>query len=98
MPNYTPTSVIEEALLKAGIKAEVVERKNGTIVIESKPTIVKYGVYAHASEERMYEAAMDAGFDNDEIQKYNLGYVGYEINGTVTVNRETGDVKVDWNE
>lgn len=59
--------------------------------------IVQYRVYAHTTKDSMYEAARDAGISDVEIQANpNLIYVGYEVTGTVTFNRKTGEVKEEW--
>lgn len=73
------------------LKAEIERREKDKI---DRP-VVSYSIYLHASEEGAYEAAVKAGFSADEIEKYNLGYMGYEERMKITVNRLTGEVKTE---
>lgn len=65
---------------------EELERRKKT------PPVVTYTVYLHSSKDTMYERAIEAGLSEDEIEKYDLSYIGYEVPVTVTVDRSTGKV------
>lgn len=54
--------------------------------------IVQYYLYLHGDGDAAWEAAKNAGFSDEEIQRLDLGYVGYEEKMRVTVNRKTGKV------
>lgn len=58
--------------------------------------IVEYKVYIHGSKESAYESAREAGLTDEEIYKYELTYIGYEVEGKITVNRTTGQVSETW--
>ena len=63
---------------------------------EDLPKEVKFTIYAHSSDESIYERAQDAGMTMEEIDKSSVAYAGYEIRGEVTFNRETGKYEVEW--
>lgn len=44
-----------------------------------------YSIYLHGSKESSRQAALDAGFTNEEIDDLDLQYVGYEEQFEVTV-------------
>lgn len=51
-----------------------------------------YYVYLHSSKESACEAARDAGYTDEQIDRLGLAYVGYEEKFEVTVvNPEGGD-------
>lgn len=58
--------------------------------------IVQWTVYAHASKESMYEHARDAGLSDEEIEKNDIKYIGYEIRGQVTYDRTSGKWNCEW--
>lgn len=43
-----------------------------------------FTIYVHGSKESAYEAALRAGFTEEEIEKHELVYAGYEIEIKVT--------------
>lgn len=62
-----------------------------------KERIVQWRVYAHRSKDSNYEAALDAGLTEEEVAQHSdLIYIGYEIEGLVTFDRETGKFTVEW--
>lgn len=64
---------------------------------EDLPKIVKWPIYAHANKDSMYELALAAGLTTDEISDNpDILYMGYEIRGTATFNRETGEITEEW--
>jgi hypothetical protein len=100
-PNQTTADRLAQLLTDAGSEFDQIDlATDGKITITvpppSKPKIVKYQVYAHASEESMWERARDAGFTDDEVAALGLGYVGLEIRGDVTVDTENRTYTVEW--
>lgn len=64
-----------------------------------KEKIVTWPVYAHRSKDSNYEAALAAGLTEQEIEKNpDIVYIGYEISGVVTFNRETGELTEEWDD
>ena len=64
---------------------------------EPAERLVTWPVYAHSSKDSNYESALEAGLTTDEISKYeDILYIGYEIEGTAELDRETGKLIVTW--
>lgn len=55
-----------------------------------KPEVVTYTIYLYSSKDSAWEAAREAGFSDEEIRRFELMYVGYEVPLKITVDRRTG--------
>lgn len=70
------------------LEAELDRRKNQP----PRPKLVEYTLFLHGSKESARAAAEEAGFSDEEIEKYGLSYAGYEHKIKVTVNTVSGKV------